>query len=553
MGGMKMRILVIGAVAAGTSAAAKARRNDDAAEIVIYEKDEHISYSGCGLPYYIGGEIEELDELTPRDPAFFKKKYNIDIMTLHEVLKINPENKELVVKNLSSGEEFIDKYDKLIIATGATPFVPKINGIENDNVFFLRNVNSAKKIRSFIEINKPQHAVIAGTGFIGFEMLENLMADGVNVTIVEKQGKITPNLDADMAAFLESQLTKKNITILKNTSIAEVTKDKVILEDGREIESNMVIMATGVKPNVNLAKEAGVELGVTGAIKVDTSMKTNIVDIYACGDCIETFSVVTGKPVYRPLGSTANKTGRIAGDVATGGRLQYKGNLSTGIFKLFDITIANTGLSEKEALEEGYEIIICHNIKPDKPSYFHGKEMVIKAIADKKTEKILGVQIVGYEGVDKRIDVFATLITYGAKVDELFHLDLAYAPPFSTTKDPVHYTGMILDNALNNDRPIITWKEASELMAKGEKVQIVDARVSKQYEDSHVDTAVNMPHSKLREALETLDKDVVTVTYCNKGVTGNAAQNILIGNGFKKVYNLSGGHKFYKATKNSLK
>ncbi len=548
-----MRILVIGAVAAGTSAAAKARRNDDAAEIVIYEKDEHISYSGCGLPYYIGGEIEELDELTPRDPAFFKKKYNIDIMTLHEVLKINPENKELVVKNLSSGEEFIDKYDKLIIATGATPFVPKINGIENDNVFFLRNVNSAKKIRSFIEINKPQHAVIAGTGFIGFEMLENLMADGVNVTIVEKQGKITPNLDADMAAFLESQLTKKNITILKNTSIAEVTKDKVILEDGREIESNMVIMATGVKPNVNLAKEAGVELGVTGAIKVDTSMKTNIVDIYACGDCIETFSVVTGKPVYRPLGSTANKTGRIAGDVATGGRLQYKGNLSTGIFKLFDITIANTGLSEKEALEEGYEIIICHNIKPDKPSYFHGKEMVIKAIADKKTEKILGVQIVGYEGVDKRIDVFATLITYGAKVDELFHLDLAYAPPFSTTKDPVHYTGMILDNALNNDRPIITWKEASELMAKGEKVQIVDARVSKQYEDSHVDTAVNMPHSKLREALETLDKDVVTVTYCNKGVTGNAAQNILIGNGFKKVYNLSGGHKFYKATKNSLK
>lgn len=548
-----MRILVIGAVAAGTSAAAKARRNDDKAEIVIYEKDEHISYSGCGLPYYIGGEIEDIDELTPRNPIFFKKKYNIDILTRHEVVNINPQNKEIIVKNLNSGEEFVDKYDKLIIATGATPFVPTIKGIENENVFFLRNVNSAKNIRNFIEINKPQHAVIAGTGFIGFEMLENLMADGVNVTIVEKQGKITPNLDADMAAFLESQLTKKNITILKNTSIAEVTKDKVILEDGREIESNMVIMATGVKPNVALAKEAGVELGVTGAIKVDTSMKTNIDDIYACGDCIETFSVVTGKPVYRPLGSTANKTGRIAGDVATGGRLQYRGNLSTGIFKLFDMTIANTGLSEKEALEDGYEIIVCHNIKPDKPSYFHGKEMVIKAIADKKTEKILGVQIIGYEGVDKRIDVFATLITYGAKVDELFHLDLAYAPPFSTTKDPVHYTGMILDNALNNDRPIITWKEASELINKGEKIQVVDARVPKQYEDSHVDTAVNMPHSKLREALETLDKDTLTVTYCNKGVTGNAAQNILIGNGFKKVYNLSGGHKFYKATKDSLK
>ena len=316
-----------------------------------------------------------------------------------------------------------------------------------------------------------------------------------------------------------------------------------------EIKSDMVIMATGVKPNVNLAKEAGVEIGITGAIKVDTSMKTNIADIYACGDCIETFSSITGKPVYRPLGSTANKTGRIAGDVVTGGKLRYRGNLSTGIFKLFDMTIGSTGLSEKEALEEGYEIVMCHNIKPDKPSYFKGKEMVIKAIADKKTEKILGVQIVGYEGVDKRLDVFVTLITYGAKVDELFHLDLAYAPPFSTTKDPVHYTGMILDNALNNNRPIITSKEAQRLIDKGENIQVIDARVSKQYDENHVDTAINIPHSKLRNELKTLDKNVLTVTYCNKGVTGNAAQNILINHGFKNVCNLSGGHKFYKATK----
>lgn len=549
-----MRILVIGAVAAGTSAAAKARRNDDNAEIVIYEKDMDISYSGCGLPYYIGGEIDNIDELTPRDPAFFKKKYNIDIFTGFEVLRIDPKSHELTVRNLITNEEFQDKYDKLVIATGASPFVPPVRGIENKNVFFLRNVQSARNIKKFIDENKPRNAVIAGTGFIGFEMLENLLATGIDVTIVEKMSKITPNLDGDMADFLESTLIKKNIKIFKNTGISEIYDNKVVLEDGKELTSDMVIMATGVKPNIKLAKEAGIEIGVTGAIKVNTKMQTNIENIYACGDCIETFSVITRKPVYRPLGSTANKTGRIAGDVLSGGTLEYKGNLSTGIFKLFDLTIATTGLSEREAIAEGFDIVVCHNIKPDKPDYFHGKEMVIKAIADKNTQKILGVQIIGYDGVDKRIDVFVTLITYGAKVDELFHLDLAYAPPFSTTKDPIHYTGMILDNALNKSRPVITPNEVREITNSGEKVQIIDARVSRQYNEAHVETAVNMPQDSLRKNLENLDKDAVTITYCNKGVTGNAAQNILINHGFSKVYNLSGGHKFYKAsTSNPLK
>ncbi|WP_315122368.1 FAD-dependent oxidoreductase [uncultured Clostridium sp.] len=544
-----MRILVIGAVAAGTSAAAKARRNDDKAEIVVYEKDKDISYSGCGLPYYIGGEVGDIEELTPRDSIFFKKKYNIDIFTSYKVLKIESEKKELIIKNLNTDEVFKDRYDKLVIATGATSFVPSVKGIDNPNVFFLRNVESARNIKNFIDERKPKHAVIAGTGFIGFEMLENIMEYGINVTIIEKQSKITPNLDEDMAIFLENALAKKNVTIMKNNSIVEIHEDKVILEDGQEIDSNIVIMATGVRPNITLAKEAGMEIGVTGGIKVNNKMQTNIKDVYACGDCIETFSVITKKPVYRPLGSTANKTGRIAGDVLTGGTLEYRGNLSTGIFKLFDMTIASTGLSEREALAEGYEIVMCHNIKPDKPDYFHGKEMIIKAIADKRTQKLLGVQVVGYEGVDKRIDVFVTLITYGAKVEDLFHLDLAYAPPFSTTKDPVHYTGMILDNALNNNRPIITSKEIQRLVNKGEKIQIIDARVTKQYDESHVDTAVNIPHSNLREGLETLNKEALTITYCNKGVTGNATQNILINHGFKKVYNLSGGHKFYKETK----
>ena len=543
-----MRILVIGAVAAGTSAAAKARRNDDSAEIVIYERDKDISYSGCGLPYYIGGEIDNIEELTPRDPAYFKKKYNIDIFTGCEVLKIDSISNELTVRNLTTNEQFQDKYDKLVIATGALPFVPPIKGIQNNNVFFLRNVQDARNIKRFIDDNKPQSAVIVGSGFIGFEMLENLMATGIDVSIVEKMDKLTPNLDDDMANYLEKALLKKNIKIFKNTTITELQDNKVIFEDGKELTSDMVLISTGIKPNIALAKDAGIEIGATGAIKVNTKMQTNIDNIYACGDCIETFSLITHKPIYRPLGSTANKTGRIAGDVVSGGTLEYKGSLGTGIFKIFDLTVATTGLSEKEAISEGYDIVVCHNIKPDKPGYFNGKEMVIKAVADKNTQKILGVQIIGYEGVDKRIDVFVTLITYGAKVDELFHLDLAYAPPFSTTKDPIHYTGMILDNAINKSRPVITANEMQNLENNHDKVQLIDVRVSKQYNEAHMDSAINIPQDSLRKDLESLEKDAITITYCNKGVTGNAAQNILLNHGFKEVYNLSGGHKFYKTT-----
>lgn len=545
-----MRIIVIGAVAAGTSAAAKARRNDDHAEIVIYERDTHISYSGCGLPYFIGGEVEDISELTPRDPAFFKKKYNIDIHTAHEVLDIDTTKKQVTVKNLTTGEAFTDSYDKLVLATGAYAFKPLIKGIDNHNVFFLRNVQNALAIKDFIDSRKPKTAVIAGTGFIGFELLESLTHENINVTIVELADKITPNLDVDMAAYLENTLSKKGVKILKSTSITEIHNDTVMLSNGESFSADMVIMATGVRPNVELAKKAGIELGVTGAIKVDNKMQTNISDVYACGDCIETYSAVTGKAVYRPLGSTANKTGRIAGDSLSGGTLTYKGNLGTGIFKLFDLTIASTGLSEKEATAEGYEVTICHNIKPSKPEYMGGTEMVIKAIADKKTGRLLGVQIIGQDGVDKRIDVFATLITYKATVDELFHLDLAYAPPFSTTKDPVHYTGMILDNAINGGRELVTSDSLPDL---GADVQIIDARSSNDYEKKgHVEYAENIPHAKLRERLSELDKDKPTVTYCNKGVTGNAAQNILLGNGFQRVYNLSGGHKFYKGSKDNV-
>jgi len=538
-----MRLVIIGAVAAGTSAAAKARRNNEDAEIVIYDKDNFISYSGCGMPYYIGGEIEDANELTPRDPAFFKSKYNVDVFILHEVLSINAKEKSMKIKNLSTGEEFEDSYDKLVIATGARAIVPPLKGVENKNAFTLRNIGDMKKIKAYINEYLPQNAVIIGTGFIGLEVCENLKKLGINVTLVEKLNQVTPGLDPDMAVYVKDHLIKNGITVLTGVSATEINRDSVILSDGNVIDVDMVLISVGVRPNTELAIQTGIELGITKAIKVDEKMRTNLEDIYACGDCIEHFNLVTGSPTYRPLGSTANKTGRIAGDSVTGGNLEFRGILGTGIFQLFGMTIAQTGLSEKEATELGYDIAVCHNIKPNKPEYMGGKEMVIKAVADKSSGRLLGVQIVGYEGVDKRIDVFVTAITFKAKVEDLFHLDLAYAPPFSTTKDPVMYTGMILDNAISKGRPLMTASSLKTLMGSGEKYSLIDARVTKQYDKAHVENAMNIPHANLRDSLKELDKEVVAITYCNKGVTGNAAQNILINEGFKNVYNLSGGYK----------
>lgn len=549
-----MRILVIGAVAAGTSAAAKARRNTEDAEIVIYEKDSYISYSGCGMPYFLGGEVASGKELTPRDPKFFKTKYNVDIHIGHEVLSIDKGKKTLEVKNLETGHVFTDTYDKLIIATGARSVIPPIKGKEKEHVFSLRNIGDMYKIKKFIDEKNPKKAVIVGTGFIGLELAENFKNIGIDVTMVEMLPQVTPGLDSDMAIYVEKALEKNGVSVITGNSANEIEDVKVILADKREVEADMVIIATGVRPNVELAVAAGIELGSFGAIRVDTRMETSEKDIYAAGDCIEQYHLVTGKPVYRPLGSTANKTGRIAGNNAAGGDLEFRGILGTGIFKVFNLTVAQTGLSEKEALKEGYDISVSHNIKPNKPEYLGGKEMVIKSIADKKDGRLLGVEIVGEEGVDKRIDVFATLITFGAKVSDLVHLDLAYAPPFSTTKDPVMYTGMIQDNAIYGGRPLITADKLDELMTSGVKYNLVDTRVKKQYDEKHIETAENKPHEVVRNVIEDLDKEAITITYCNKGTTGNAVQNILINKGFKKVYNISGGHKtFVKYVENKKK
>ncbi len=443
-----MKIIIIGGVAGGTTAATKARRNDKTAEIKIFEADQDISYAGCALPYYISNKITDRAEVVPRNEDFFKKKYNVDVYTGHRVLEIKPEVKTLMVENMATQEVFSETYDKLLIATGAVSTMLPIEGSDKENVFSLRTVVNADKIRKFILDEHPKNVVIVGTGFIGMELSETFSKRGINVTLVELAPHVMPTLDSEMSEELEKYLRDQKVTIITEDSAVRFEGsplvNKVILKSGRELETDFVIMAVGIKPNISLAKNAGIKLGLTGAIQVNAKMATNVEDIYACGDCAESFSIITGKPFYRPLGSTANKMGRIAGDQITGGDLEFQGGLGTGIFKVFDIAVAQTGLTEKEALREGYEVIVSHDRKPDKPEYYGGQDMLIKAVADKNTGRVLGAQIIGPAGVDKRIDVFVTAITFGAKGEDLAKLDLAYSPPFSTAKDPVMFTGMIL-------------------------------------------------------------------------------------------------------------
>ena len=552
-----MKIIVIGSVAAGTSVAAKARRNTEEAEIVVYDQGKDISYSVCGIPYKIGGEVESLDSLTPRNAKWFKKRYNVSVFTEHRVTTIDHDAKKLEVKDLVTGETKHDNYDVLVLATGASPMTPPpFNQAEYENVFHVRNIQDVRDIEGYAAAKNPEKALIIGAGFIGLEMAEQLVHKGWDVTIVQLENQVMPPMDADMAFRVEEVLLANGVHMHLGDTVKTIEGDgvikKVVTTKGATIETDIVILAAGVRPNTQLAKEIGVTIGATGAVAVNSKMQTNLPDVYAVGDVAESFSVITGKPIYRPLGSTANKMGRIAGDVITGGDLEHRGVLGTGIFRVFNLHVGQTGMTEKEAKAAGYSVEILYNIKPDHAEYLGGKELIIKALADKATGRVLGAQIVGTQGVDKRIDVLATAITFKAKAEDLFHLDLAYAPPFATTKDPILYTGMALDNALHGN-PLMTPAQLVETQQKGETIQVVDTRSAKDFEKGHVQNAIHIPLGELRTRAGELSKDIPTVTYCNKGVTGNAAQNVLINLGFQEVYNLSGGNKNYQSYLKMLK
>lgn len=535
-----MKIVVIGAVAAGTSVIAKARRNSEEVEIVAYTSGGDISYSGCGIPYYVGEDYIKRGNLTPRDAYWFESRFNMKMNLFHRVISVNSHQKSIEVLNEKTGEVFVDSYDKLVITSGAksrrVPF-------ERDNLFYVRDVENGDTIKQFIEKRRPRRAFIIGSGYIGLEMAENLVHLGIEATIIEVAASIG-RVDPELSKYIEKHLKKKGVRLLLSDSVDTISEDgtEIQTKGGVCLQTDMIIAAIGVVPNIEFLKSTGIVLGAGGAIRVNKYMETSIADVYAAGDCATTYSSITGDETYVPLGSTANKMGRILGDRLTGGELEFKGILGTSIFRVFDLTVAGTGLSEREARSRGYDVEIIHNIKPNQTEYFStSREMVIKAIADRASAKLLGVEIVGENGVDKRIDVFATLLACGATVDQLFHLDLAYAPPFSTTKDPVHYTGMILDNAIRGKAKIIT---PSDLLHNREEYVVIDVRNVKQYQSGHIPDAINIPIERLRDEALLLDKSKKIAIHCNKGVTGNMGQNILISMGFN-VYNISGGYKSY--------
>ncbi len=538
------RIVIVGAVAAGTSAAAKARRNDETAAIVLYERDRHISYSGCGLPYYIGGVVRDFAQMVPRDAAHFKKRYDVDVFTRHEVQSVDPTARTLIVRNLETGETFSDRYDTLVLATGAAPVIPEIPGATLPHVFPLRTPTHARDIRDLITHKQPRQAVVIGSGFIGLEMVENLAHAGLSVALVEKLPHVCPFVDPDLSPYVLDELTQNGVAVHTGTTAREITADAVVLEDGRTLPAQLVILAIGVRPETTLAQAMGVKLGAAGAIAVDARLRTNLPDVYACGDCAENVSIIDGRRFYRPLGSTANKTGRITGDHITGGPLWHRGVAGTGIFRLFARTIAATGLNEHEARAAGFDVIVSHHTKVDRPGYLGGREMAIKTIAARPDGRLLGVQIVGFEGVDKRIDVLVTALTAGLRAADLFHLDLAYAPPYATTKDPVHYTGMILENAISRGRALLS---GDELAAAQQDYTVVDTRPPAQFAAGHLPGAINLPQEQVRTMLSQLDPEQAVVLYCDNGETSNAVQSTLLNSGFRRVYTLSGGLRQFEA------
>jgi len=450
-----MKIAVVGGVAAGTSAAAKARRTNDEAEIVLFEKGKDISYAGCGLPYYISGVTKSRKKVVINTPDEFAEKYGVDVKTEHEVVDLDKEKKTLKFKNLQEDTEGTYQYDKLIIATGAKPVVPPIPGIDLENIYPLRSVKDADRIKE--KVQGLDKVTIIGAGLIGLEMAEAFSELDKEVTVVELEDKILPPFSEEITKYVDQHLRDQDVNLVLGDGVSsfkgEDAVDKVITSSGKEIDADFVLLSLGIKPEVTLAKKGGIEIGDTGAIAVNEKMETSEEDIYAAGDCAETINLLTDEKAWVPMGSTANKQGRVAGENAGGGSNHHLGVFQTAITKIFDYTVAKTGLDEKEAEESGYDPLVVSITGSNHASYFPNfKKMKIRGVFDKKTHRILGVQIEGEDKVDKRVDVLSTAIYSELRAEDLFQIDLAYAPPYSTPKDPVAVLGMVAEKKLKNNK-----------------------------------------------------------------------------------------------------
>jgi len=546
-----MRYIIVGGVAGGMSAAARLRRIAEDAEIIVFERGEYISYANCGLPYYIGDVIKERSNLLVQTVEGFRKRFNVDVRVKSEVIGIDRKNKEVIVRDLSTGKEYRERYDKLILSPGATPVKPPIPGIDLENIFTLRDVADTDRIRNFVDTKKPRRALIVGAGFIGLEMAENLHNRGILVTIVEALEQMMGVLDYDMATLIHQHLKTKNVEFYLKDGVSSFEsagdgKIAVNLNSGRKIVVDMVILSIGVRPESKLAKEAGLELGERGHIVVNEYLQTSDPDIYAIGDVIEVYNPIIGKKVPLPLAWPANLQGRIVADnVVFGNVRKYKGTIGVAIAKVFDITVAVAGATEKMLKREGmpFKSIIIH--PSSHAGYYPGAlPMTLKLTFSPTDGKILGAQIIGYDGVDKRIDVLATAMNAGMTVYDLTEMDHAYAPPYSSAKDPVNLAGYVAENVLRGLVKVISVEEFLSL--DRENIFILDVRTKDEYDLGHIEGAVNIPVDEIRQNLGKIPKDKKIIVYCSVGLRAYVACRVLYQNGFNEVYNLSGGYKMYE-------
>lgn len=548
-----MKVVIVGGVAGGATAAARIRRLDEKAEIVVFERSGFISYANCGLPYYIGDVIVDQEELTLQTPESFFARFRVDMRVRYEVTGIDPNKKTVSVKNLVTGDEFEESYDKLILSPGARPTQPRLPGVGLDRLFTLRTVEDTLRIKEYIDKNHPKSAVLAGGGFIGLELAENFRELGMEVTIVQRPRQLMNPFDADMAAFIHAEMIRHGIKLALGHTVEGFEENEggvdVLLKDEQPIHADMVVLAIGVTPDTELAKKAGLKLGIKESIVVNDRMETSVPDIYAVGDAVQVRHYVTGKDALISLAGPANKQGRIAADNICGGDSRYAGSQGSSVIKVFNMTAAVTGINETNARKEGLSVDKIILSPMSHAGYYPGgKVMTMKVIFEKETYRLLGAQIVGSEGVDKRIDVLAAAIHAGMTATELKELDLAYAPPYSSAKDPVNMAGFMIENISNGILKQFHLEDVETLPRDG-SVTLLDVRTTGEYRCGHIDGFRNIPVDELRERLDELEKEKPVYVVCQSGLRSYIATRILAGHGYN-AYNFSGGFRFYDAVMN---
>lgn len=546
-----MKVVIIGGVAGGATAAARIRRNDERAEIVMIERGPYISFANCGLPYHISGTIEQREQLLVTSEPAFEARYRVDVRSRTEAIAIDRQAKLVRLRDLNTGDEYDESYDKLLLSPGAEPVRPKLPGIDSPRVFGLRNIPDLDRIMGHLEQHSPRRAVVIGGGFIGIEVAENLHEKGIFTTLVEGADQILLPLDYEMAAIVHSHMKDKNVELYLSDKV-ERFEDKddhtvVYLGSGRRLQADMVVLAIGVRPETTLARASGLELGSTGGIKVDSHLQTSDPDIYAVGDAIEVTQFISGRQALIPLAGPANRQGRMAADnIVFGNKQQYRGTQSTSILKAFDLAAATTGLNEKQLIAAEIPFLSCITHSGSHASYYPGAKQISLKLLFSPEGRILGAQAVGADGADKRIDVISTAIHGNLNVEDLAELELAYAPPFSSAKDPVNIAGYVAINLLNKSHEMIAWRELhARLLAKSSELQLIDVRTAEEYEFGSIATARNFDVNQIREHLDELDRNVPVVVFCQIGLRGYLAYRILKQHGFTQVSNLSGGYKTY--------